>query len=254
MHLTPREIEKLMLHNAGFLAQKRLARGVRLNYPEAVALIAAVTLELIRDGHSVAELMNLGRKMLGRRQVMQGVPEMIHEVQVEGTFPDGSKLVTVHHPVAAEDGDLKLALFGSFLPVPSLTTFQDDAEPMPPPGAYEVEAGDIELNAGRVTADVAVTNLGDRPVQVGSHYHFVETNASLKFDRTLAYGKRLDIPAGTAVRFEPGETKTVTLVEIAGSKVIRGGNNLADGPVSDAGAAKMLAAVAAQGFAHSEGA
>src|SRR5215218_4968815 len=134
MHLSPREIEKLMLHNAGFLAQKRLARGVRLNHPEAVALIAAVTLELIRDGHSVAELMNLGRKLLGRRQVMPGVPEMIHEVQVEGTFPDGTKLVTVHHPIAANDGDLKLALFGSFLPVPPPAIFADDAEPEPLPG------------------------------------------------------------------------------------------------------------------------
>ena len=79
MHLTPREIEKLMLHNAGFLAQKRLARGLRLNHPEAVALIAAQLLELIRDGKSVAELMNLGRKFLGRKQVMSGVPEMIYE-------------------------------------------------------------------------------------------------------------------------------------------------------------------------------
>src|ERR1700748_2668242 len=99
MHLTPREIEKLMLHNAGFLAQKRLARGLRLNYPEAVALIATQLLEFIRDGRSVSEMMSLGQKLLGRNQVMAGVPEMIHEVQVEGTFPDGSKLVTVHHPV-----------------------------------------------------------------------------------------------------------------------------------------------------------
>ncbi len=80
---------------------------------------------------------------------------------------------------------------------------------------------------------MSVTNLGDRPIQVGSHYHFIETNAALKFDRGKAYGKRLDIPAGTAVRFEPGDTKTVTLVDIAGNRVIRGGNNLADGPVSD---------------------
>jgi urease subunit gamma/beta len=253
MHLSPREIEKLMLHNAGFLAQKRLARGLRLNYPEAVALIAAVTLELIRDGHSVAELMDRGRKLLGRRQVMPGVAEMIHEVQVEGTFPDGTKLVTVHHPIAAMDGDLKLALFGSFLPVPPLSIFGNDPDPEPLPGAYEVESDELELNAGRATAQLAVTNLGDRPVQVGSHYHFVETNASLKFDRKLAYGKRLDIPAGTAVRFEPGETKTVTLVQIAGTKTIRGGNNLADGPVSAEGSARMLAVAASQGFAHAEG-
>src|SRR6476646_6559819 len=132
MHLSPREIDKLMLHNAGFLAQKRLARGLRLNHPEGVALIAAQLLEFIRDGRSVAELMNLGRKFLGRNQVMPGVPEMIYDVQVEGTFPDGSKLVTVHHPIASENGDLTLALHGSFLPVPDVSVFKpatDDGEP-----------------------------------------------------------------------------------------------------------------------------
>src|SRR5436305_5121972 len=105
MHLTPHETDKLALHQAGFLAQKRLARGLRLNYPEAVALIATVLLELVRDGRSVSELMDLGRTLLGRAQVMDGVGEMIHEVQVEGTFPDGCKLVTVHHPITAEQGD-----------------------------------------------------------------------------------------------------------------------------------------------------
>ncbi len=119
MHLTPHELDKLALHQAGYLAQKRLARGLRLNYPEAVALISTQVLEFIRDGRSVAELMDLGRRMLGRADVMEHVPEMIVEVQVEGTFPDGSKLVTVHHPIAAEHGDLDLALYGSFLPVPT---------------------------------------------------------------------------------------------------------------------------------------
>ena len=99
MHLSPRDIDKLILHGAGSLAQKRLARGLRLNYPEAVALISAQLLELIRDGRSVAELMDLGRRMLGRAQVLPGVPELIAEVQVEGTFPDGTKLVTVHQPI-----------------------------------------------------------------------------------------------------------------------------------------------------------
>src|SRR5580765_1110515 len=133
MHLTPREIDKLILHQAGFLAQKRLARGLRLNYPEAVALIATQLLELIRDGRSVAELMDLGRRMLGRAQVMPGVPELILEVQVEGTFADGTKLVTVHHPVALEQGDLKLALHGSFLPLPAASAFAKVAEE-PAPG------------------------------------------------------------------------------------------------------------------------
>src|ERR1051325_9089792 len=123
MHLSPREIDKLLVHNAVFLAQKRLARGVRLNYPESVALIATQLLEFIRDGKRVADLMDLGRRFLGRNQVLPGVPEMISEVQVEGTFPDGTKLVTVHHPIAAENGDLSLALYGSFLPVPGLASF-----------------------------------------------------------------------------------------------------------------------------------
>ena len=95
-----------------------------------------------------------------------------------------------------------------------------------------------------------VTNLGDRPIQVGSHYHFIETNAALTFDRGVAYGKRLDIPAGTAVRFEPGETKTVRLVDIAGKKVIRGGNNLASGRVSATGKKAALKRVTTKGFGN----
>lgn len=231
MHLSPRELDKLTLHQAGFLAQKRLARGLRLNHPEAVALIATQLLEFIRDGRSVAELMNLGRQLLGRNQVLPGVPEMIYDVQVEGTFPDGSKLVTVHHPIASENGNLALALSGSFLPVPDAASFPPSA-PEEIPGATQIAGGEIELNAGREAVEVTVTNVGDRPIQVGSHYHFIETNPALRFDSTLAYGRRLDIPAGTAVRFEPGETRTVKLVEIAGNKVIRGGNNVANGPVT----------------------
>src|SRR5215471_7389615 len=118
MHLTPHELDKLTLHQAGFLAQKRLARGLRLNHPQAVALIATQILEFIRDGRRVSELMDLGRQLLGRDEVMDGVPELVHEVQIEGTFPDGTKLVTIHNPIVAERGNLELALYGSFLPVP----------------------------------------------------------------------------------------------------------------------------------------
>ena len=95
------------------------------------------------------------------------------------------------------------------------------------PGEVTCAPGEITANEGRDTAKIAVTNRGDRPIQVGSHYHFVETNRALDFDRKAAYGMRLDIPAGTAVRFEPGETRTVALVAIAGRRVIRGGNNFA---------------------------
>ncbi len=214
MRLSPREVDKLLLHNAGFLAQKRLARGLSLNHPEAVALIATQLLELIRDGRRVAELMDMGRRMLGRREVLEGVPEMIHEVQVEGTFPDGTKLVTVHDPICADHGDLDLALYGSFLPVPPRDRFAaprtDDAIV---PGERFILPGEIVLNEGRREATLVVVNRGDRPIQVGSHYPFAETNRALDFDRALAAGMRLDVPAGAAVRFEPGESKTVRLVE-----------------------------------------
>ena len=99
MHLTPREQEKLLIFTAAEVARRRRARGLKLNHPEAVALITAEVLEGIRDGRSVSELMDFGATVLGCDDVMEGVPEMIDEVQVEGTFPDGTKLVTVHRPI-----------------------------------------------------------------------------------------------------------------------------------------------------------
>jgi urease subunit gamma/beta len=213
MHLSPRDLDKLLLHGAGVVAQKRLARGLRLSYPEAVALIATQLLELIRDGRSVAELMDVGRTMLGRAQVMPGVAEMIHEVQVEGTFPDGTKLVTVHAPIADEHGDLALALYGSFLPVPARDRFAGtDGEEALEPGAIEPAPGELVINATRQAIELEIVHRGDRPIQVGSHYPFAETNRALEFDRARARGMRLDVPAGTAVRFEPGERKTVPLI------------------------------------------
>ena len=207
MHLTPRETDKLMLHFAGVLAKERRERGLKLNYPEAIAYISAELLELARDGHSVTELMSMGTKMLTAEEVMDGVPEMIHEIQLEATFPDGTKLVTVHNPIAA-NGKVK-------------------------PGELLPEEGEIELNAGKDTAQIMVTNTADRPIQVGSHFHFFEVNKALDFNRALAYGMRLDIPAGTAVRFEPGETRRVSLVEIGGSREGYGLNALVEGKMDD---------------------
>ena len=171
--------------------------------------------------------MDVGRQLLGRADVMPGVPELVHDVQVEGTFPDGTKLVTVHHPIVAEQGNLELALYGSFLPVPARRAGRSTGDREPVPGEVMPKDGQIVANDGREAVRLAVINKGDRPIQVGSHYHFVETNRALVFDRAAAYGKRLDIPAGTAVRFEPGETKTVALVAIAGRRVIIGGNDFA---------------------------
>lgn len=203
MKLSPREIAKIELHNAGFLAQKRLARGLRLNYTEAVALIAAQTLEFIRDGDkTVAELMSIGRELLGRRQVLPAVPHLLDTVQVEGTFHDGTKLVTIHDPIANENGNMELALFGSFLPVPSLGRFTESKEDDIIPGTVISRDGSLILNSGRDAAILKVVNKGDRPIQVGSHYHFIEVNPYLTFDRRKAFGKRLNIASGTTTRFE----------------------------------------------------
>lgn len=203
MELTPREKDKLLLFTAGLLAERRMAKGLKLNYPEAMAYISCAILEGAREGRSVAELMDYGRTLLNGDEVMEGVAEMIHEVQVEATFPDGTKLVTVHDPILPAPGSQA-----------SVTI----------PGEILTEEGEIPLNADRETLTLSVANTGDRPVQVGSHYHFAETNPALAFDRDKARGYRLDIPAGTAVRFEPGQTREVTLVAYAGRRQVYGFN------------------------------
>ena len=163
-------------------------------------------------------------------------------------------LVTVHDPICTEDGNLKAALYGSFLPIPSQNLFPilPKSEYLPEMLAGAIIANDQEifLNRGRKRIQLRVTNTGDRPIQVGSHYHFVETNRALSFDRLKSCGKRLDIAAGTAVRFEPGDTKTVTLVSIAGNKYISGGNGLATGYVDALNEATVLENIMKGGFAH----
>jgi urease beta subunit len=116
------------------------------------------------------------------------------------------------------------------------------------PGEYFLEEGDIEANAGRATAQVTVANTGDRPIQVGSHYHFFEANKALAFDRGRAWGMRLDIPAGTAVRFEPGDEKVVPLVALAGGREVHGLTSLADGPTDEAGRAAAVERAAREGY------
>ncbi|KAI0649303.1 urease [Trametes meyenii] len=255
MRISPREEAKLLLHQAGFLAQKRLARGLQLNQTEAIALIACQLQERIRDGkHSVAELMQHGKTLLGRRHVLPGVSALLHEIQVEGTFHDGVFLVTVHDPICTDDGDLGAALYGSFLPAPPNDAFPK-VEPVEysrdkAPGALVVKKDRIRLNQGRERVKLRVTNNGDRPIQIGSHYHFIETNPALVFDRGKAYGKRLDIAAGTAVRFEPGDSKTVTLCEIAGAKIVSGGNGLATGVVDLSRTADIVRNLVQKGFGH----
>ena len=197
MNLSPREKDKLLIAMAAMVARRRLERGVKLNHPEAIALITDFVVEGARDGRSVADLMQAGAQILTADQVMPGVAEMIHDVQVEATFPDGTKLVTVHEPIRGASQSV----------IPGEILMADD---------------EIVMNEGRPVLTMLVANTGDRPIQVGSHYHFFETNAGLAFDREKARGMRLDIPAGTAVRFEPGQSREVRLIPLEGSRTVYG--------------------------------
>ncbi|MEM7744759.1 MAG: urease subunit beta [Pseudomonadota bacterium] len=226
MLLTPTELERLTIFSAAELARKRRARGALLNYPEAVALISDEILEGARDGRSVADLISFGSTILTADDVMPGVGALMPMLQVEATFPDGTKLVTVHDPIRP----------GANSPPPEI------------PGEIVALDGDLELNAGRAKAETTVLNTGDRPVQIGSHFHFFEVNKALEFDRAAAFGMRLDIPAGTAVRFEPGQSKEVPLVAIGGNRKVGGLNALTNGELTDTTKDAAIAKARAAGY------
>ncbi|QMU60458.1 MAG: urease subunit gamma [Gammaproteobacteria bacterium] len=208
MLLTPTELERLTIYTAAELARKRRNRGLKLNYPEATAIIADEICEGARDGRSVAEMISYGSTLLTTDDVMPGVGDMMHMLQVEATFPDGTKLVTVHEPIRSGKKKTKENIV---------------------PGEIISGEGDIKINAGKRSIKLKVLNTGDRPVQIGSHFHFFEVNPELDFKRKDAFGKHLDIPAGTAVRFEPGESKEVQLVKFGGAGEVHGLNSLTNG-------------------------
>ena len=203
MHLTPHEQERLLVHVAADVAQRRRERGLLLNYPEVIALLTAHVYEEARAGATVDAVMESGRHVLERSEVMDGVPEMIDNVQVEATFPDGTKLVTIHDPFdeAATEVDVH-------------------------PGKLELLPDDDEhrvvFNEGAPPVSLPVSNPRDRPIQVGSHFHFAEANEGLEFPREAAHGMRLHIPSGTSERFEPGDERSVMLVPIAGDRNVHG--------------------------------
>lgn len=226
MHLSPKETDRLQIFLAGELARRRRERGLKLNYAEARALIADTILEGARDGRSVAELMSVGGSVLTTDDVLPGVATLMGTLQVEGFFPDGQKLVTIHDPI------------------------QLGKEPLegPEPGEIIPADGEIELSPGRETVTLTVANGGDRPIQVGSHFHFFEVNRALRFERERSFGMHLDIPAGTSTRFEPGEEKEVALVAFGGRREVHGLNLLTDGLTDDGTRAAALSRARERGF------
>ncbi|SEK34397.1 urease subunit gamma [Nonomuraea pusilla] len=209
MRLTPTERDRLLLFTAAELARSRRARGLRLNVPEATALIADAVCEAARDGARLADAIEAARRVLGPGDVLPGVPDIVTEVQVEAVFDDGSRLAVVTDPFGG--GSLGPDAPGAVLAAP--------------PQEEPVE-----------TVEVEVVNTATVPVSVTSHFHFFEVNPRLSFDRAAAYGRRLAVPAGSTVRFDPGARRTVPLVAIGGARVMIGFAGLVDGPLDAPGA------------------
>ncbi|MFI6051809.1 urease subunit gamma [Streptomyces violascens] len=208
MRLTPTERDRLLLFGAAELARARRARGLRLNVPEATALIADTVCEAARDGRRLAEAIEAARAVLGPDDVLPGVSDVVTEVHVEAVFDDGSRLAVVSDPIGGTAGE---AAPGALLPG----------------DGYPEAAPEVRLT---------VTNTAAVPVSVTSHFHFFEANPRLDFDRAAAYGMRLCVPAGSSVRFGPGESEEVGLLPIGGDRVAIGFAGLVDGPLDAPGA------------------
>ncbi|MEU9246692.1 urease subunit gamma [Streptomyces shenzhenensis] len=209
MRLTPTERDRLLLFGAAELARARRARGLRLNVPEATALIADTVCEAARDGRRLAEAVEAARSVLGPADVLPGVADIVTEVHVEAVFDDGSRLAVVTDPIGG--GGLGEEGPGALLPAPA------HADP-------------------EAVVVLTVTNTAAVPVSVTSHFHFFEANPRLDFDRAAAYGLRLAVPAGSSVRFGPGESLEVGLVPIGGDRAAIGFAGLVDGPLDAPGA------------------
>ncbi|MEU8673210.1 urease subunit gamma [Streptomyces sp. NPDC048560] len=226
MRLTPTERDRLLLFGAAELARARRARGLRLNVPEATALIADTVCEAARDGRRLAEAIEAARAVLGPDDVLPGVADVVTEVHVEAVFDDGSRLAVVSAPIGG--GGLGDGAPGAVLPAPP------HAVPEP---------------ALRLT----VRNTATVPVSVTSHFHFFEANPRLDFDRAAAYGMRLSVPAGSSVRFDPGGGAEVGLVPIGGARIAIGFAGLVDGPLDAPGAKEeALRRAAACGYLGAE--
>ncbi|MBD0840005.1 urease subunit gamma [Streptomyces sp. TRM68416] len=222
MRLTPTERDRLLLFGAAELARARRARGLRLNVPEATALIADTVCEAARDGLRLAEAIERARAVLGPDDVLPGVADIVTEVHVEAVFDDGSRLAVVSDPIG-----------GSLGP--------DAPEALDAPGALGPDAPGALLPGPEhaepeAALRLTVTNTAAVPVSVTSHFHFFEANPRLDFVRSKAYGMRLAVPAGSSVRFGPGESLQVGLVPIGGARVAIGFAGLVDGPLDAPGA------------------
>nr|AQT38793.1 UreAB [Streptomyces sp.] len=225
MRLTPTERDRLLLFGAAELARARRARGLRLNVPEATALIADTVCEAARDGRRLAEAIEAARSVLGPDDVLPGVADVVTEVHVEAVFDDGSRLAIVPDPIG--EGPLGEGPGGAAGSRPG-ARLGDRAPGAVIPGPPHPDP--------RPTLRLTVRNTATVPVSVTSHFHFFEVNPRLDFDRAAAYGMRLCVPAGSSTRFDPGGEAEVGLVPIGGDRIAIGFAGLVDGPLDAPGA------------------
>ena len=224
MRLTPTDRDRLLIFTAAELARARRARGLRLNVPEATALIADTVCEAARDGARLMDSAAAGARVLTSDDVLPGVPDIVREVTVEAVFDDGTRMVVVRNPFG-DGGRLGVEAPGAIIAAAR--------QPTAPPGLVYIVA----------------TNTSDVPISITSHFHFFEVNPRLSFDRGAAYGMRLAIPAGSALRFEPGVATDAPLVPIGGARVAIGFAGLVDGPLDAPGAREAaLARATEQGY------
>jgi urease subunit gamma/beta len=228
MRLTGKELDRLTIFTLAELARRRRARGRRLNTPEAVAVVCDEILEMAWDGLPLAEIVDRAGALLGPDDVMDGVPGIVPRIEVDALSPSGTVLVVVEEP------------FGP------ATTDSDGLAP----GAVTPASDPVMVNPGTASIGAVVENTADVPIEVTSHYHFFEANRRLRFDRKAGFGMRLDIPAGTSVRWEPGERKEVGLIPLEGSREAWGFGGLVDGPLADATTA--LEEAIRRGYTHEE--
>src|SRR6266702_4258842 len=246
MRLTPTERDRLLIFTAAELARARRARGLRLNVPEAVALIADTVCEAARDGARLADAVAAGRTVLGLEDVLPGVAAIVTEVQVEAVFEDGTRLAVISNPIGpgvetgtGQDGESSAEwVEGAIQPArgtPGSILPRDEFQ-YPAPPISDLIALDV-------------VNTASVPISVTSHFHFFEANPRLRFDRAAAYGRHLAVPAGSSVRFDSGATVRVELVPIGGARVAIGFAGLVDGPLDEPGAKeRALAKAAACGY------
>lgn len=215
MNLSPTEMDRLVIFNAAQMARRNMSLGIRLSHPEAVAYLTDEVMTAARRDMGYAEIRDMATRLLSAEDVEPGVPEMIPMLYIECLFAEGTKVMALFDPIA-----------------PAAEKGPDDIVP----GEIISPDEDIEMFADLPSVTIDVVNTGDRDVQVRSHTHFFETNRALKFDRAAAWGMKVDRPAGTGIRFEPGVVKSVRLVPIAGERRVRGQAGLVNGFLDAPGA------------------